>query len=281
MRLKTATLNVSALLALCGCLLADEAKTEDFSTCAPGKNTALKAEGFDYLLFVPLAAAGVKSPLILHLHGAAPQDFNAEKHKESSLPKLAETMAAAKESFPFFVVSPVMPGGRGRWSDYEGRLLALVDTICGRFPVDRSRIYLTGFSMGGVGAWRIAANNPSKFAAMANLCSAWAFKGDELQERPEVLVPLKDMPIWIFHGKLDKTVPVAEAEKLDAALRKVGNTPRVSIFPEEDHFIWKTVYVKEFTLPPPSPSAPSAEGGASETPGVKASLFDWFLKHSR
>lgn len=50
-------------------------------------------------------------------------------------------------------------------------LIALIDEIISLYPVDEKRIYLTGLSMGGYGAWDLAMKYPDRFAALATVCS--------------------------------------------------------------------------------------------------------------
>jgi poly(3-hydroxybutyrate) depolymerase len=117
----------------------------------------------DYLLFLPKgydAKNARRWPLILFLHGAGERGTNVwttavhgparyiEKHPE----------------FPFIVVSPVCPNG-AKWSD--DLLLGLLDSITANYAVDTNRIYLTGLSMGGFGAWSLATTYPERFAAVA------------------------------------------------------------------------------------------------------------------
>ena len=42
--------------------------------------------------------------------------------------------------------------------------------MTGGHPVDRGRVYLTGISMGGYGAWALAALYPTRFAALVPIC---------------------------------------------------------------------------------------------------------------
>ena len=51
-------------------------------------------------------------------------------------------------------------------------MIALIEHICNTLPVDRDRVYLTGFSMGGFGTWQTACQYPDRFAAIVPLAAA-------------------------------------------------------------------------------------------------------------
>ena len=70
-------------------------------------------------------------------------------------------------NFPFIVVSPQCPDGK-LWSNDQ--LLSLLDDVEKRYAVDSHRVYLTGLSMGGFGAWSLGLSHPDRFAALAPLC---------------------------------------------------------------------------------------------------------------
>ncbi|HTO94351.1 MAG TPA: PHB depolymerase family esterase, partial [Bacteroidota bacterium] len=102
-------------------------------------------------------------PLVLFLHGAGERGTRVELVKRHGPPKLA----AAGRQFPFILVSPQCPEDE-YWS--VPVLKALLDRILATYRVDRSRIYLTGLSMGGNGTWRMAMAYPDLFAAIAPIC---------------------------------------------------------------------------------------------------------------
>ena len=54
-------------------------------------------------------------------------------------------------------------------------VLGILDETLAAYPVDSQRVYLTGLSMGGYGAWDLAVRFPERFAAVAPICGG----GDE------------------------------------------------------------------------------------------------------
>ena len=86
----------------------------------------------------------------------------------------------------------------------------LTDAVAAFYESDRSRLYLTGVSMGGLGAWMMVARYPGKWAACVPMCGG----GNPVYSRLA-----KDTPFWFFHSEDDNVIGVEETTKLVEALR--------------------------------------------------------------
>lgn len=214
------------------------------------KGRTSKTVELDYLLFLPSTYQQDKQkqwPLILFLHGAGERGTNLAKVAVHGPPKIVKD----RPDFPFILVSPQCPSGE-TWSD--DALLALLDEVIATHRVDKSRVYLTGLSMGGYASWSLGLKNPDRFAAIAPICGG----GDTLA----ILLPsqgrqgaLRKLPVWVFHGAKDEGVPLVESERMVSALKKAGNeNVKFTIYPEAGHDSWTEAYSSQ-------------------------ELYDWFLKH--
>jgi predicted peptidase len=185
------------------------------------------AAKIDFLLFLPRAykESNQRWPLILFLHGSGESGTNVAKVKAHGPPKIVES----KPGFPFILVSPQCPG-RG-WD--VKTLNALLDDVIGRYRVDTKRIYLTGLSMGGFGTWSLAAAHPERFAAIVPICG-----GGKPADAPK----LAGLPIWVFHGAKDPTVPVARSREMVAAIKTAGGNVKYTEYPEAKHDCWTETY---------------------------------------
>lgn len=179
-------------------------------------------------------------PLILFLHGSGERGDDLALIEREGLPRrLAEGV-----SLPCMVAAPQCPA-ESDWELQSDALLALLDDLQARHPVDPDRIYLTGLSMGGRGAWLLALLRPERFAAVAPICGR---RPGPL--RPgEIPAPLARLPIWAFHGARDTVVPVTETETIVAGLRAAGSDVRCTIYPDADHDSWTTAYAEPEMLP--------------------------------
>jgi predicted peptidase len=208
----------------------------------------------DYLLFLPKgynARATNRWPLILFLHGAGergPDIWRATIHGPT---KFIEQ----HPDFPFILLTPQCPAG-AKWSD--DTVLAVLDSVTAKYKADTSRIYLTGLSMGGYGAWSLATTYPERFAAVAPICGGEGNIGTVLTMMDTNKAPyLKKLPIWAFHGAKDNVVAEEESERMVKLLKKAaGNDVKLTVYPEANHNSWTQTY---------------------DNP----ELYEWFLRHER
>lgn len=189
-----------------------------------------------YLLYLPPGARSKASstwPLIVFLHGAGERGSDPLALKVHGIPRIVEH----RPDFPFITVSPQCPGPRS-WNDCIDDLAALLDHVMKELPVDAQRVYLTGISMGGAGAWHLGAEYPERFAAVVPIC------GYGLAEYgfPEKARRLKDVPVWAFHGALDDTVPLPQSEELVRALREAGGNVKLTVYSDAAHDSWTRTY---------------------------------------
>ncbi len=206
----------------------------------------------NYLLFLPRgydAQADKKWPLMLFLHGAGERGSDIWLVAKHGPPKIV----AEKPDFPFILVSPQCPAGK-TWADDE--VLALLDDIEAKYAVDKTRVYLTGLSMGGYGTWSLGIAHPERFAAIVPICGG----GDPLKillpdpKRAEVL---KTLAVWAFHGGKDPVVNLSESKRMVEALKKFGcQEVELTVFPEAGHDSWTEAY-------------------------ANPKLYEWLLQHQR
>ena len=214
------------------------------------RGRSVKRMELQYLLFLPPGYNEDKKkewPLILFLHGAGERGSDLVKVAVHGPPKLVKQRA----DFPFILVSPQCPAGES-WSDEA--LIGLLDNVIKKHRVDKSRVYLTGLSMGGYGTFSLGLRHPERFAAIAPICGG----GDFL---PILLPPpgkeaiLKRLPVWVFHGAKDPAVPLSESQRMVEALKHIGNqTVKFTVYPEAGHDSWTETYNNQ-------------------------ELYDWLLQH--
>lgn len=190
-----------------------------------------RSNALHYLLYTPegyQTEVDTLFPLVVFLHGGGQSGADLERVTDHGIPQRIRQ----GESFPFIMLAPQNPGISKFWDDYA--VMALVDEVCAQYRVDQKRIYLTGLSRGGDGAWRLAMNNPDRFAALSVVCGATA---------PIVYASwIKRIPLWVFHGAADPIVPLSVPETMVAALRSVGADVRFTIYPEVGHEAWEKAY---------------------------------------
>lgn len=183
----------------------------------------------NYLLYTPTdMEPDQQYPILLFLHGGGERGDSIELLKKHGPPKLI----SEGKDFPFYVLSPQCPYEIGFFD--ERVIETLLDQIIASHNIDTSRVYLAGLSQGGYGVWRLAVNNPDKYAAMISICAA---------SIPIVyLDELTDLPIWIFHGVMDEAVPVELSIEAYKKLKSLNGNVKLTVCPEANHDSWTQTF---------------------------------------
>jgi len=182
----------------------------------------------NFLCYLPedfTRESGQLYPLVIFLHGSGERGTDLNLVKRNGPPKLAEN-----QSFPAIMVSPQCP--EGVWWDVFV-LNKFLDQLISMYPVDTTRIYLTGLSMGGYGTWEWATRYPERFAAIVPVC------GSGNPHRAERLVKI---PIWAFHGAMDDVVPIEKSIEMVQAVNRKGGHAKLTVYPEAGHDSWTDAY---------------------------------------
>lgn len=103
----------------------------------------------------------------------------------------------------------------------------VIDTVSRTHPVDPDRVYLVGFSMGGIGAWEVALDQPERFAAIVPIGGRMGAPADAAR--------LRQVPAWIINGAEDPTTTPEEAAIMRDALARAGATARLTLYPGVAH----------------------------------------------
>jgi len=98
-------------------------------------------------------------------------------------------------------------------------LEAFVDQAFERYPVDRRKVLLIGFSQGGVMAYDLFLRQPERFAGLAAL-SSWL--PTELAAQASPSEAHKNLPVLVMHGSEDPMIPVERAQESRDALLSYG-----------------------------------------------------------
>ena len=148
-------------------------------------------------------------PLVLGLHGAGGDENSFMDRYQGLFKKNAQDRG--------YIVASV--NGRGPYGGYRGDsgrdVIDVLDMIEATYPIDKSRVYVTGHSMGGMGTVLVGFDNAERFAAMAPIAGFGA--ASQLKKGPEV-------PLFIGQGDADALVPVASARAFHEAAKALEMT---------------------------------------------------------
>lgn len=181
----------------------------------------------NYWVYIPDSYNTKKStvqwPLVIFLHGIGEMGTDINKVKNVGLPKVV----AGKQ---FIMLAPQCTGG---WWNSE-TLENFLKEVIKKYNVDGTRIYVTGLSMGGYGAWDWAQLYPQQFAAVVPICG-----GGSVSKASRLV----NKPVWAFHNADDRTVSVQNSRDMVKAIRAAGGKlVKYTENPTGGHNAWTKAY---------------------------------------
>ena len=201
-----------------------------------------------------------KFPVLFFFHGIG-EKGNGTTQLSKVLVAGPPKLIAQGHHFPFIVISPQLKPIFEDW--YPWYMDEVVEYVKKTLRVDETRIYVTGLSLGGGGAWRYAESFPAKVAALAPICGHY--------NNPEIAcsaIVKNQIPIWAFHGELDATIPLYRTQNMIHALLACKNpsadpAPILTIYPRTGHkATWDNAYRTDHLLHNPN-------------------LYEWLAKQQR
>ncbi len=159
-------------------------------------------------------------PTIFSLHG------NPPRHCERVHYKYWRGEASRRG---FILISPNLDGGRWhREVGEEAFFEAFRDAVV-RFRVDRSRIYLNGYSAGATGTWNIGSRHPDIFAGIVVRCGIRRVTDAELAN-------LRGRGVYVIHAVEDSKCGIKQARLAVDVLKRLDVHHRYVEYPGEHDF---------------------------------------------
>lgn len=211
------------------------------------RTIALDGIEYRYQVYVPQNYTTANAwPAILFLHGAGERGNDGLKQTQVGL---GRALRLQPERWPAIVIMPQVPTGEN-WQGRAGEVaMAALDATIAEFPVDSSRIYLTGISMGGNGTWYLGYKHADRFAAFVAICGFVtlgdrypAFVANATDAYKDLAKALSHKPVWLVHGDADVVVPVEESRRMARELEAVGAEIHYTELPGVNHNSWDAAY---------------------------------------
>jgi predicted peptidase len=114
------------------------------------------------------------------------------------------------------MIAPDAPDGNWTNARAEQVVTALMASMADEFAIDRRRILVVGFSLGGRGAWHLSSRHAKTFSAAIVMAG----------RSEEPLTELAQIPTYVIHSRDDQVVPFTQAEDRVRALERMGRPVR-------------------------------------------------------
>jgi pimeloyl-ACP methyl ester carboxylesterase len=225
----------------------------------PFKTTPKSVIGYIEYLPPDYHTNSKKYPVVIFLHGKgqsgpASNDPAVLKTAYNSLvfygpPKFVKRGT----NFPFVLVCPQLKNNYGDWPSWY--VMEVIEHVKTYLRIDVNRIYLTGTSLGGGGAWIAAQDYPNYFAAVAPVA------GSNNSTAKAAGIAASDMPVWAFHGDRDGVVPLSRSSNMVNAINgyKPKTLAKLTVYPGLGHNAYSMAYEPTHNIHSPN-------------------LYDWMMK---
>lgn len=221
------------------------------------------------LLYLPESykVSSKRYPLIIYLHGVGQAGKDIKKMLTDGLPKsiangLKPKAMADGRIYEFIVFSPQAP----EWSYQEKELKYMLPYIIKKYRIDTSRIYLTGISAGGFGAFTSVATNDSLFAIKIAAIVAVSPVALDFSKDDDIKTGVKHyaMPVLNICGTADAMI--SNARRYDTLLNNQNPPIKYKLIEIANgkHTVSDTAY---------NPESHFGEFGMN--------IYEWMLQYSR
>jgi predicted peptidase len=165
---------------------------------------------------------GEPRPLILALHPGGGQGT-----PYYGLSFMRGIVSPALKDLNAIIVAPDCP--TRSWSDpaAEQAVMALLQNVMKEYAVDRRRVLVTGFSLGGRGTWFMSSRHADLFTGAIPIAGS---SGDEPLDR------LGKIPTYVIHSRQDQVVAFEPDERTTRQLEKMGKPVRFEALDGLGHY---------------------------------------------
>src|SRR5258705_3288651 len=175
-----------------------------------------------YAILVPRDYAARKPvPLVLALH---PGGVRMPNYGGAFVQQI---VATGLSDLHAIIVAPDCP--TPAWTDpiAERAVIALVERVLQDYAIDRRRVLVTGFSLGGRGTWFLSSRHADVFTAAIPMAGATA---------DDPIESLATIPTYVIHSRDDQVVPFGPAERRVRELEKLGRVIKFEALQDVTHF---------------------------------------------
>ncbi len=146
-------------------------------------------------------------PLVLALHPGGRAPYYGSRF-------MWQVVEPALRDWRAIIVAPDVLARRWDNDESENAVLSLLESVLTTHAIDRTRILVTGFSMGGMGTWYFATRHADLFTGAIPMAAS---------RRDNSLDGLGTMPIHVIHSPQDEVVPFGPAAETVEQLRRHGH----------------------------------------------------------
>jgi predicted peptidase len=123
------------------------------------------------------------------------------------------------------IVAPDSVGGNWSTPGNEKAVNALIDMVFANYAIDKKKVAVTGYSMGGTGSWSFGEKFPQRFSAIIPIAGV----------PPESAAGWK-LPVFAIHSRDDQVAPFGPTQARIAELQKAGVNAKLILLTGISHY---------------------------------------------
>ncbi|MBN1425335.1 dienelactone hydrolase family protein [Candidatus Fermentibacteria bacterium] len=186
------------------------------------REETLPNNGGRYTISIPKGyASGKPVPLVVALH------YGGTVTPYFSRPFLTELIEPGLRTLGAIIVAPDCRHGRWTSPEAETSVLALRDYVQSLWTIDPRRTLITGYSMGGTGAWTIASRHQDRFTAALILAGR--------PQEDSGAVPWR-IPVYVIHSRNDEVMPVKPTADVVGLIQEQGARIKLVVIDGASHY---------------------------------------------
>jgi predicted peptidase len=175
-----------------------------------------------YTISVPVGYDGkTPVPLVLVLHfgydGTTPAPYTGKE--------MMDAFKGGLSSLNAIIIAPDALGSDWTSKTNEKAAVSLTQSVMKTYAIDRARVIVTGYSMGGKGVWFIGSRNQDLFTGAIPVAAPIA--GENIEWK---------IPVYVIHSTKDEIVSYTAAKKHADAIMETGATIEFRSVSELTHY---------------------------------------------
>lgn len=257
-----------------------------------GKGPKTGLYSVDYRYYTPETNEGSKHPLVIWAHGQSHGQYDGFQIKSNDIVNWSSDEYQSRSKNGFYIMAVRSPEHIGlSWDDdMIAPLKAAIDDFIekNREHIDATKIYMGGFSLGGMMSYKMAINYPDMFAAIFPVCPYISVSEQDAEK-------FADVPVWMVAGKKDHLVSYSGTVNNWENICSTSNVlqecrfstlskvclPDGSRAPTE-HYSWEAVTADMFTTDNGAyPHMATVDGNGNEVVlSYPEGMISWLMAHS-